>query len=148
MIRRAIIVVLTLAALGTGILIAGDFRLGPKGPALHYLYADGRSVYCGNGVSVRPGWVGYCKTQQIGPSQSPPWIGNIDIVPFLRVSVQVHDLATRSVAVWKVHVDLWWICVLFGVYPAAVFNCWRCGYDLTGNESGVCPECGTRIESP
>jgi hypothetical protein len=22
--------------------------------------------------------------------------------------------------------------------------CWRCGYDLTGNVSGVCPECGTR----
>jgi len=21
--------------------------------------------------------------------------------------------------------------------------CWECGYDLTGNESGVCPECGT-----
>ena len=26
--------------------------------------------------------------------------------------------------------------------------CTDCGYDLTGNESGVCPECGTRIESP
>ena len=22
--------------------------------------------------------------------------------------------------------------------------CVRCGYDLTGNVSGVCPECGTR----
>jgi hypothetical protein len=21
-------------------------------------------------------------------------------------------------------------------------HCWRCGYDLTGNVSGVCPECG------
>ena len=26
-------------------------------------------------------------------------------------------------------------------------NCTKCGYDLTGNESGVCPECGTEIES-
>ncbi|MDB5355283.1 MAG: hypothetical protein JWN24_1736 [Phycisphaerales bacterium] len=25
--------------------------------------------------------------------------------------------------------------------------CRGCGYDLTGNTSGVCPECGTRIES-
>ena len=25
--------------------------------------------------------------------------------------------------------------------------CITCGYDLTGNESGVCPECGTKIES-
>lgn len=24
--------------------------------------------------------------------------------------------------------------------------CVRCGYNLTGNESGVCPECGTEIE--
>ncbi|HEY3241813.1 MAG TPA: hypothetical protein VGM03_00550 [Phycisphaerae bacterium] len=23
-------------------------------------------------------------------------------------------------------------------------HCQRCGYDLTGNTSGVCPECGTR----
>ena len=33
-----------------------------------------------------------------------------------------------------------------------IINHWRydslcqCGYDLTGNVSGVCPECGTRIE--
>ena len=24
--------------------------------------------------------------------------------------------------------------------------CRRCSYDLTGNESGVCPECGTKVE--
>ena len=23
--------------------------------------------------------------------------------------------------------------------------CWNCGYDLTGNVSGVCPECGTKV---
>ena len=27
-------------------------------------------------------------------------------------------------------------------------RCRECGYDLTGNVSGVCPECGTRIELP
>ena len=27
-------------------------------------------------------------------------------------------------------------------------RCSRCGYDLTGNESGVCPECGTEVEAP
>lgn len=25
-------------------------------------------------------------------------------------------------------------------------HCQTCGYDLTGNESGICSECGTRIE--
>lgn len=28
-----------------------------------------------------------------------------------------------------------------------VGKCVRCGYDLTGNVSGVCPECGTKFES-
>lgn len=27
-------------------------------------------------------------------------------------------------------------------------HCLQCGYDLTGNESGVCSECGTGIETP
>jgi predicted RNA-binding Zn-ribbon protein involved in translation (DUF1610 family) len=26
--------------------------------------------------------------------------------------------------------------------------CQECGYNLTGNVSGVCPECGTKIERP
>lgn len=26
--------------------------------------------------------------------------------------------------------------------------CRRCGYDLTGNKAGVCPECGTEVEKP
>lgn len=26
--------------------------------------------------------------------------------------------------------------------------CLKCGYNLTGNESGVCPECGTTIKRP
>ena len=27
-------------------------------------------------------------------------------------------------------------------------RCQKCGYDLTGNVSGACPECGTELESP
>lgn len=27
-------------------------------------------------------------------------------------------------------------------------HCESCDYNLTGNESGVCPECGTAIDSP
>jgi hypothetical protein len=54
----------------------------------------------------------------------------------------------------------WWVLLLlFGVYPTVQFvrkkrqeyqktrrlehgQCNACGYDLTGNTSGVCPECG------
>ena len=27
-------------------------------------------------------------------------------------------------------------------------HCRKCGYDLTGNESGICPECGEPVECP
>lgn len=32
--------------------------------------------------------------------------------------------------------------------PRRPGGCRKCGYDLTGNVSGVCPECGTLIHSP
>jgi hypothetical protein len=32
-----------------------------------------------------------------------------------------------------------------GPVPASEPACSRCGYCLTGNVSGVCPECGTRV---
>lgn len=31
-----------------------------------------------------------------------------------------------------------------GDYPPGC--CQRCGYDLTGNLSGICPECGSRLQ--
>ncbi len=54
--------------------------------------------------------------------------------------------------------------VVFGAYPVIAFIraplrryrrrrrrkrglCLTCGYNLTGNTSGVCPECGTRVEA-
>jgi rubrerythrin len=26
--------------------------------------------------------------------------------------------------------------------------CYHCGYDLTGNVSGICPECGMSVDPP
>ena len=35
------------------------------------------------------------------------------------------------------------------IYPRyPTHHCQKCGYNLTGNVSGICPECGTRIEQP
>lgn len=56
---------------------------------------------------------------------------------------------------------LWPLPFALAVYPALVLlrgpvsryrrrrqgRCVRCGYNLTGNRSGVCPECGTRLPS-
>jgi hypothetical protein len=59
-------------------------------------------------------------------------------------------------------VPLWALLVLLSIYPAYVFLreplrhwrrsrkglCVKCGYDLTGNVSGTCPECGTEVKQP
>ena len=61
---------------------------------------------------------------------------------------------------WLLEVPLWSPIVLFAAYPTIAFIrgplrrwrrcrkgwCVKCGYDLTGNVSGVCPECGTEVE--
>ena len=51
----------------------------------------------------------------------------------------------------------WFIALIFAIFPAIwLFKCHKrrklgpnacpsCGYDLTGNETGVCPECGAVI---
>ena len=58
-------------------------------------------------------------------------------------------------------VPLWFVALLTAIAPARAVTryirqrrrgldaprlCRTCSYDLTGNVSGVCPECGTRIE--
>jgi len=59
-------------------------------------------------------------------------------------------------------VPLWIVFILFATYPTIAFIrgpvrrwrrrrkglCLKCGYNLTGNVSGVCPECGSKIEQP
>jgi predicted amidophosphoribosyltransferase len=58
-------------------------------------------------------------------------------------------------------VRLWMLAILLAVYPGVCFIrgpcrrrhrrrkglCIHCGYNLTGNVSGVCPECGERVEA-
>ena len=41
----------------------------------------------------------------------------------------------------------WWNEFL-ATYRLEYPKCRECGYNLTGNVSGVCPECGTEIEQP
>ena len=56
---------------------------------------------------------------------------------------------------WLLGIPHWFITLIFAVLPAIWFVKWRkrrkfgpnscgnCGYDLTGNETGECPECGS-----
>jgi hypothetical protein len=47
--------------------------------------------------------------------------------------------------------SIWPICFLFVAFlrrrRGKAGSCRKCGYSLTGNTSGVCPECGTRVSS-
>jgi len=66
----------------------------------------------------------------------------------------------RGVYAWTLTVWLphWFLTLLFaiGAVPliwlrpsrGSLHSCHTCGYDLTGNTSGVCPECGTAIPIP
>jgi len=61
---------------------------------------------------------------------------------------------------YGIMVPLWFLTLIFAILPAIWLFKWNkrrklspnacpaCGYDLTGNESGVCPECGaTKAEA-
>lgn len=63
--------------------------------------------------------------------------------------------------IWFVEIALFTVAFLLAVYPSLAFIrgpvrryrrrrrglCARCGYNLTGNVSGVCPECGAKAQS-
>ena len=59
---------------------------------------------------------------------------------------------------YRMAIPHWFITLIFAILPTIWLYKWNkrrklgpnacpsCGYDLTGNTSGVCPECGERIQ--
>jgi len=93
-----------------------------------YYESGGMSIFTTNGALGNPGWLG------IGRSRFP-------IVWFFECPAMVPLTAG-------------WISVVAIVVPTALVwkrerlhkgHCTKCDYDLTGNTSSVCPECGTAI---
>ena len=82
---------------------------------------------------------------QVDPSNS------VDaLVPFTVRSIQLPAwlllLLTAVPTAWLWHRDIWqWYCRWWRYPPG---HCQRCGYDLTGNTSGVCSECGNKVRPP
>jgi len=143
MIRKAIIVVLIVASTVTLMLYAVSC-LSPK--MFHPLPTRQISVTDGTF------WVGYTFPSDWFPGE-----------PVMEMSGRFDFLYISFGPVKVVTFPLWLPLLLFSIYPlVAVLRgpgrrrrhrreqglCLECGYDLTGNESGVCPECGDTIETP
>ena len=73
------------------------------------------------------------------------------------------ETSSNRGTVWtthSLHVSYRLLVVVFAAYPTIAFIrgplrrwrrrrkglCLKCGYDLTGNVSGICPECGMAVE--
>ena len=93
------------------------------------------------------------------PSDSNKWLRE-------RVALLAHYAQLRYLFLLDEHSTGGWHTVIFPLWMPAVFvtlptailwmldrrripagHCRKCGYDLTGNVSGRCPECGTPCEA-
>ena len=181
MIRKAIIVMLSLAAVGTSVLTALSFLWWPDvwqakiSANLEVLHAGGtwyinfapasppdlpKNVIIARG-KLTLYHVAVTESQLAPEDSSPRW--GFEFGGFC-----VKDtIAKRSMGstprpyrrLRKIQIPLLPACILFAAYPTILFIrgpvrryrrrrkglCLKCGYNLTGNVSGVCPECGGPI---
>ena len=161
MIRKAIIVVLTVAAVGTALssllppwvtflkVSKNPYLAVGRGPAftIEVNYVDRRDPETVTGL--------------IGPECRHKKAVGFELV--YGNSTEHHLPEDRVYAVWalRANVPLWCPFALFAACPTITFIrgplrryrrrrrglCLKCGYDLTGNVTGVCSECGeaTRV---
>jgi len=89
---------------------------------------------------LRPGW-----DVQWSTAQRSPYTHEIAAA-----------LLSENVPGFAIAVPLWVVLALLGLptgylwlsRPVDPYACTTCGYNLTGNVSGICPECGTPIAQP
>ena len=160
MIRKAIIIFMTLAAVATAglILIAPDDRT--------WYYRDGDGLVVGSTqVGVSRGYLRICRFYTSDLINSPPpLLADIQMYPlYTRTRVRYSDrfklyANTDPRFVTEIYEDLTLVgpLIVFSVYPTIAFIrgplrryrrrkrgwCIHCGYDLRGNVTGVCSECG------
>ena len=165
MIRKVIIVVLTLAAVGTGVLwFAGctvhgqEFRQFDLGAGISHVIQCGTTAY--HFVATK-GTLAF----QVSRRADAVKAGPLRAYSFAGFSVESYSRAVPPwgpSSNWLIRLPLWALFTLFAAYPSIAFirgplrrwrrgkrgSCLKCGYDLTGNVSGVCSECGTKVDVP
>jgi hypothetical protein len=171
MIREAIIVVLTLAAVGTSLVGVTGLHFGPwrlydrAGYRVGCVEHRGRlRIACGRAADC-PKCSKTTASHDAGcPIASSRHHGSLLPAVTMHFDFGV-SFSTWLLAGWRtryLYVPLWLVCLLFSAYPTIAFIrgplrryrrrkrglCIRCGYDLTGNVSGICPECGIKVTRP
>jgi len=158
MIRKAIIVLLALGALGTYLLSFADY-------SFRWWERNGAGKVVGDiTVVVKHGSVIISKRDAFNRT-TPAWPRDISLPPaggrfsYARyVPHQIHRDAAPSYTMNTVtQINLAFVFVVFALYPTIAFLrgplrrwrrrrnglCIKCGYDLRGNVTETCPECGT-----
>lgn len=129
-----------------GALCTGNYGVGSRDGFLQFVV--GTRPVTGDGVRWRLGDKGQGVFVVLGPERAwlPSISGAILWVGFnaapqntLKVDVTYIPYALIVAACGLLTVLTWWL-TRRRMRPGC---CARCGYDLTGNRSGVCPECGT-----
>lgn len=130
MIRKAIIVVLTLGVVGTAVVCV------TSGRSARLLFGNNAGSIAAEQGSLVITYGGAFVEKTIP----------------LRTYPRTYTIGRHRIVI----VRLWIVFILFATYPTIAFIrgpvrrhrrrrkglCIRCGYNLTGNVSGVCPECG------
>ena len=79
-------------------------------------------------------------------------------LPYWGFELTMPKIRPIGPTVTSVEIPLWMLLIAIATPTAILWSrhrnrpmpgcCTKCRYDLTGNESGICPECGTEIERP
>ncbi len=155
MIRKAIIVVLTLGTVGTAILAVATLVL-PRPIIWGRGWKNDGDIFGGNrwAMTVHRGISWVVHSSKSDKDLSPYRFGT----NWCFVERAVHPIV-RSSFTTMLKLPLWIPFVLFGAYPTITFirgplwryrrrkrgECLACGYNLTGLPKPRCPECGTEI---
>jgi predicted membrane protein len=112
--------------------------------------------------SLSRGTIGASTSHRVLPGAQRPWSGRNGFdfhwrPPLIWLCPPYRQTTVSGYRYHLIRIPLWVPFLVFLIPTVLLWrregrglpagHCHRCGYDLTGNVSGVCPECGTELES-
>ena len=164
MIRKAVIVMLTLAALGTTVAGIGSRKWVKYDASSPHRFGASRRLpftdrffvaFTCNKESILSPTLRLSQVVYLAPNDPLPKHWHYEVLGIGGFG-HVRDYRTNKDYFRSVNAPFWFLALILAAYPAIAFIrgpfrrwrrrrrglCLRCGYDLEGNVSGVCPECG------